>query len=479
MTNNAIRRRLSLTLLAGVALVWVVTLASSFRHASNEVQRWQDARLIEFAELATLLDDEDLIRLARSPIDARIELPEHGEKAESAVDSDISPRDILIEVRDATGRLIAASPALAKLGPIPPRLGDAQGPWSATLAQTAWRVYAVDDARTGRDIRVMETSNSRSDLARGAAWHISRPLLIALPALALLVWLAIGRSLAPLRALSDTIRARDAKTLDPIDLDHVPLEVRPLVDAIDRLLAQLKHSIARERAFTADAAHELKTPLAAIKVQAQVALAAGDSAQRALAIQRVIQGVDRSAHVVEQLLLLARLDERERIPAVPVALDVLVQEAIARHAESARRQRIEIVFAPVAVPAVEAEPFLIGILLDNLFDNAIKYGTPGGRIEAALFDDGDTVRVAIRDNGPGVAESNRLRLTDRFYRGTDAGAPGSGLGLSIVARIASYFNGQLRFEPGIGGAGLGVVVSLQSVAEPARVVRDEPSLSAR
>ncbi len=478
MKSNSIRRRLSLTLLAGVALVWGITLASSFRHASDEVQRWQDARLIEFAQLATLLDDEDLIRLARSPIDARIELPEHGEVAGSAVDSDISPRDVLIEVRDASGRVIAASPALAKLGSIPPRPGGVQGPWSATLAQTAWRVYAADE-RTGREIRVMETSNSRSDLARGAAWHISRPLLIALPALSLLVWFAIGRSLAPLRALSDTIRARDAKMLDPIDIDHVPQEVRPLVDAIDRLLAQLKHSIARERAFTADAAHELKTPLAAIKVQAQVALAAGDSAQRRLAIQRVIQGVDRSAHVVEQLLLLARLDERDRIPAMPVVLNVLVQEAIARHRDRAQEQRIEIGFVPMPVPAVEAEPLLIGILLDNLLDNSIKYGAAGGRIEAALFDDGDAVRIVIRDDGPGVAESNRLRLTDRFYRGTDAGTPGSGLGLSIVARIVSYFNGRLSFERGIDGAGLAVVVSLQSVGGPVHIVQGKPSLNAR
>jgi two-component system sensor histidine kinase QseC len=479
VTNDAIRRRLSLTLLASVALVWVIMLASSFRHASEEVQRWQDARLVEFAGLAPLLDNDDLVRLARSPIDARIELPERADAAESVVDSDICPRDILLEVWDANGRIIAASPALSKLGPIPPRPARANGPWSANLGGAAWRIYSLHDGRTGREVRVMETSNSRSDLARGAAWHITRPLLIALPALALLVWFAIGRSLAPLRALSDTIRARDATTLDPIDIDHVPLEVRPLVDALDRLLAQLKQSITRERAFTADAAHELKTPLAAIKVQAQVALAAGGSAQRELAIRRVIQGVDRSTHVVEQLLLLARLDERDRIPAGPVALDVLVQEAIARHIERAREQRIEITFVPMPVRSVEADSFLIGILLDNLLDNSIKYGAAGGCIEVTLFDDGDTVHLAIRDDGPGVAEPDRPRLTDRFYRGTDASAPGSGLGLSIVARIVSYFNGRLTFEHGIDGAGLAVVVSLQGVGERIPLVQSEPALSER
>lgn len=221
-----------------------------------------------------------------------------------------------------------------------------------------------------------------------------------------------------------------------------------------------------------------KTP-GSSKVQAQVARAAGHSAQRELAIQRVIQGVDRSAHVVEQLLLLARLDERDRIPAMPVALDVLVREAIARHIERAREQSIEITFAPTPVPPVEAEPFLIGILLDNLFDNSIKYGMAGGCIEVGLFDDDGMVRFVFRDDGPGVAESERSRLTDRFYRGTDASAPGSGLGLSIVARIVSYFNGRLTFDHGIDGAGLAVVVSLHRLGEPAPIVRGEPSLSTR
>ena len=148
--------------LASIALVWGVTLVSSFRYASREVQRWQDTRLIEFATLAALLDDEDLVRLA--------------------------------------------------LGAIPVGPASADAPWSAPLAHTEWRIYRLRDARSGRTIEVVQSSNSRSDLARSAALHIVRPVLIALPALALLVWLAIGRSLAPLRTLSETIRTRDRRT---------------------------------------------------------------------------------------------------------------------------------------------------------------------------------------------------------------------------------------------------------------------------
>ncbi|WP_116135430.1 ATP-binding protein [Trinickia diaoshuihuensis] len=467
MRQGSIRRRLSLMVLFSVALVWGVTLVSTFRHASDEVQRWQDARLVEYAKLVALLSDDELVRLSRSHIDARIELPGPDELASGAVDSDVAPRELLIEVKDAKGRTIAASPALAALGPTVSPPNESDGPRSATLASTVWRIETLRDAATGRLIQVMETSNSQSDLARGAALQVSRPLLFALPALALLVWLAIGRSLAPLRTLSETIRARDGTTFAPIDIEHVPAEARPLVDAIDQLIARLKQSIARERAFTSDAAHELKTPLAAIKVQAQVALAADDASQRTLAIQRVVQGVDRSTRLAEQLLLLARLDETDRIATVPVVLDTLVLEAITRHAERARHKQIEISFTDGRAHTLQAEPFLIGILLDNLIDNSIKYGKPLGHVHIALFDDGDAVSLVIRDDGQGVAASEMSRLADRFYRGVNAATPGSGLGLSIVRRIVSYFNGRLTFEPGMGGAGLTVIVSLRRANEKA------------
>lgn len=457
--RRSIRRRLSLMLFAGIVVVWAATLATSFRHASREVQSWEDTRLVEFARFAALLDDEDLGRLAASHIDTRIELPQPREASERIVDSDLWPREVLLEVRDNQGRIVAASPRLPPLDRTPPDAHDAQGPWSMTVGDTVWRTYTLHDASTGRTIRVMETSNTRSDLAHGAALHIVQPLLVALPVLALLVWLAIGRSLAPLRTLSGAIRTRDANMLEPMGTDDVPMEVQPLVDAIDRLLSQLKHSIARERAFTSDAAHELKTPLAAIKVQAQVALSVQDASTRQLAIERVIQGVDRSARLADQLLLLARLDERDHIPTTPVDLRELVSNAIVRHAEQARAKQIGISFEAKAVPSIDAEPLLISILLDNLLDNALKYGREGGHIQLELASDDESVRLAIRDDGRGVDASEISRLTDRFYRGADAPAAGSGLGLSIVARIVSYFNGQLAFAPGIDGRGLTVAAS--------------------
>ncbi|WP_175718895.1 ATP-binding protein [Burkholderia anthina] len=465
MISRSIRRRVSLMALGCVTVVWLVAVFSSFRHATREIGEWEDARLVEYASLLVNLSPADLDRLARVPPDARVEL-DRGASTRAA-DGDRLPRDVLFEVRDAQGEVVASSlPAGAGASTAAhdaPDVHDA--PVTVVIHDALWRTYALRDDASGRWVRVIERTNTRSDLATGIARGIVLPLVVALPVLALLLWYLIGRSLAPLKTLSALIGARDARSLEPLGVVTVPDEVRTLVDAIDRLLARLRQSIVRERAFTSDAAHELKTPLAAIKVQAQVALATDDPAHKQLAMQRVVQGVDRSARLAEQLLLLARLDEYERIPARAVDLRELVDAAIDRHAAKASDHGIDVVATGASGHTVPADPILIGILLDNLIDNAIKYGHRGGRIALGVHDDGAVQRIVVRDDGPGVAPGEHERLGDRFYRGSGAQSPGSGLGLSIVTRIAQYFGGTVRFETGIDGRGLGIVIALPSADE--------------
>lgn len=466
MMSRSIRRRLSLMVLSCVSIVWIVAVFSGFRHASREVREWEDARLVEYAALIARLDTADLDQFAHIPFDVRFELS-RPDRPNGEADSDRLPRHILFKVLDAGGGVLASSipsgPATeAAWAAAPAR------PWTVDIDGVPWRLYALHDHGSGRTVRVMVASNTRSDLASGTAWQIVWPLLAALPVLAALLWYAIGRSLTPLKALSATIRARAPDSLEPIGIAAVPNEVRTLVDAINRLLSELRQSIVRERAFTSDAAHELKTPLAAIKVQAQVALAADDPSLQRLAMQRVVQGVDRSARLAEQLLLLARLDEHERIPASDVAMSDLVEEAIGRHMTNAREKALTIAVKRDSAHAIHADPILIAILLDNLLENAIKYGTREGHIEISLFGRDAMQCLAVRDDGPGVAEAERARLTDRFYRGSGTQSPGSGLGLSIVERIARYFNGTVQFEPGLNGRGLGVVVAFPTAARALR-----------
>jgi two-component system, OmpR family, sensor histidine kinase QseC len=457
MMSRSIRRRLSLTVLSCVSIVWIVAVFSGFRHASREVREWEDARLVEYAALIARLDTADLNQFAHTPFDVRFELS-RPDRPNGEADSDRLPRHILFQVLDAGGGIVASSMPGGSAREASAWARERTRPWTVDIDGVPWRLYALHDAESGRTVRVMVASNTLSDLASGTARQIVWPLLAALPVLAVLLWYAIGRSLTPLKALSAMIRARAPDALEPIGIAAVPNEVRTLVDAINRLLSELRQSIVRERAFTSDAAHELKTPLAAIKVQAQVALAADDPSLQRLAMQRVVQGVDRSARLAEQLLLLARLDEHDRIPASDVAMSELVEEAIGRHVASAREKAIVIAVKRDSAHAIHADPILIAILLDNLLENAIKYGTRQGRIEIALFGRGAMQCLAVRDDGPGVAEAERARLTDRFYRGSGTQSPGSGLGLSIVERIARYFNGAVRFEPGLNGRGLAVVV---------------------
>ncbi|MGU7812258.1 ATP-binding protein [Burkholderia sp. AW49-1] len=448
-----------------VTVVWIVAVFGSFRHATREIGEWEDARLVEYASLLVDLAPADLDRLARFPPDARIELTHGTSVVARDNDGDRLPRDVLFEVRDARGNVVASSLPADAPGQ-PDAAGRSDTPATIVVHGTQWRTHTLRDDASGRWIRVMEPANTRSDLATGIARGIVWPLIVALPVLALLLWYLIGRSLAPLKTLSTLIGARDARSLEPLGITTVPEEVRTLVDAIDRLLARLRQSIVRERAFTSDAAHELKTPLAAIKVQAQVALATDDPTRKQLAMQRVVQGVDRSARLAEQLLLLARLDEYERIPVRAVVVRELVDAAIERHLAKASDHFIDIVAIGTPVRAIQADPILLGILLDNLLDNAVKYGRQGGRIEIDVHDDGATQRIAVRDDGPGVAPGEHARLGDRFYRGVGTQLPGSGLGLSIVQRIAQYFGGTVQFGPGIGGQGLGVTIALPSAESP-------------
>ncbi|MFL9998965.1 two-component system, OmpR family, sensor histidine kinase QseC [Burkholderia sp. GAS332] len=463
--SASIRRRLVLLVLTSIVLIWGIALISSYRQAKNEVSEWEEARLAELTQILALLDQRNLTTLANARIDVREE-EEGGEVgANDSDDDDALPRDALFQVRSANGDVLAGSPQLRALKAWDLPVPSASGTQDIMLGGQLWHSFTLRDTSLGRTVRVFEPANTRSDLVSGVASRIARPTLLALPVLALLVWFSIGLSLAPLKVLSGAIRARDINRLEPVDIGRAPTEVRPLVDAINLVLSRLRHSIERERAFTADAAHELKTPLAAIKVQAQVALAEQDTALQRLAMERVVQGVDRSARLAEQLLLLARLDVHEKLSTAPLKPAAVAKDALLANERNAQQKNIRITLTGDMRAEINAEPVLVGILLDNLLDNAIKYGRAGGCIEVAVQSELGRVQLTVRDDGPGVAPSDLARLTNRFFRATGNHATGSGLGLSIVARIAEHFGASLRLGTGIGERGLAVEVSFPAYAE--------------
>jgi two-component system sensor histidine kinase QseC len=442
VSRHGIRRRLVVLLSASVALVWAGMLAFTWLDTREEVAEQADARLEEGARTIMLLDLPKLAALARAP----------GEDGDDGDDED--DLQLRFQVWDSGGKLRLASRGA-------PQVGFKAGTGHAMLdhRRYAWHTYALRDPVQGYQVRVFERPGVRGRLVNETAARMAQVLLVGLPVLALLAWISIGYGLRPLRRVSDAIALRDATKLDPIDRTAIPVEVQPLVDALNRLLARLSLSLAHERAFTADAAHELRTPLAAIKIQAEVALGAVDDAQRSHAMRQIIQGVNRTTHLVRQLLLLARLDQAPAAPGQPVDLARIAADSAARFAGAALDKGMVLELVAGAACTVSAEPVALGVLVDNLIDNAIKYGQPGGQVRVVVQP--APVSLAVLGDGPAIDCAVQARLVDRFYRAEGNAAEGSGLGLSIVARIAQAYGARLQLGPGIDGGGFGATVTFE------------------
>jgi len=439
----SIRRRLLLLLLGSLALVWVVMLGLTYSKAHEEVHEMADARLQQSARTLMLLDLKRLGRLAKGQT--------QDDDHDHDVDNGSNPLDFQVWSDEGELLLRSANAPAALFRP-------GEGYDTFELDHRQWRGYASHDRARHYQVRVFEPLGVRDQLIGKLARRMAQVLLLALPLLAILIWAGIGRGLRPLAQLSQGIASRNADKLDPILLEQVPVEAQALIDALNQLLERLARSIEKERSFTADAAHELRTPLAAIKVQAEVALGARDDASRQYAISQVIAGVNRTTHLVRQLLLLARLDHVESAVRQAVDLGSLARECVARRGGEA--QRCGVAFKVSAAPncVLQGDPAMLSIMIGNLLDNAIKYGRAPGHTEVSVSREANSLLLSVKDDGEGVAPENRARLQDRFFRTQDSDAPGSGLGLSIVAKIAATHEGTMAIGDGLGGRGLGVTI---------------------
>jgi two-component system sensor histidine kinase QseC len=332
--------------------------------------------------------------------------------------------------------------------------GSASGYSNTKIAGQPWRVLTRHDERHGFMIQVAEPLTERERLARHIALRMFLPSLAALPLLALAIWAAVSAGLLPLRRLKAEVARREVDRLDPLSMQGVPDEVAPLAAALNDLFSRLERAFETERRFTADAAHELRTPLAALKIQAQVALRAAEDEARTNALKNVIHGVDRTTHLVEQLLTLARVDpDAAATHHVPVDLHTLAAASLADIAPMAQARHIELALendAPCIIPGNAAQ---LSVLLRNLLDNAIRYTPEGGQVTVALLDQAHPT-LEVRDTGPGIPEAERSRVLERFYRVTGNAAEGSGLGLSIVRRIAELHRAELTLSVPLSGSGL-------------------------
>ena len=245
-------------------------------------------------------------------------------------------------------------------------------------------------------------------------------------------------------------------------LDGLPRELRPIIVATNELMARLDQALAQERRFTSDAAHELRTPLALVRLQIE-GLALADEAGRHIAHQRLLKGIDRLSRTVSQMLLLARLEQAaDRMPMTPVDLKALLEASVAELAPAAVAKDQDLSLAVPADACVlgHAQAEALAILMRNLLDNAIRYTPPGGRVDVTLDLEEAHARLAVEDSGPGVPEAMRERIWERFFRPPGMESPGSGLGLSIVRQVLELHGGIAQSSPGNAGRGWRVEVQL-------------------
>jgi two-component system sensor histidine kinase QseC len=338
------------------------------------------------------------------------------------------------------------------------------------IGGVAWRVFAAHGGKRDVQVYVGEQMSSRDSILWAALRAMLWPMMVALPLLALAVWWAVYKGVAPLRRLGRSLAERQPNALHAVVVADAPAEMMPMLDALNGLFERITAMMESERRFTADAAHELRTPISAIRVQAQVALAESDSGARRHALLATLQGCDRAARLVDQLLTLSRLEAGAAAPVTPLDLSALARRVVAEVAAEAihKQQAIE-VDAP-APSEVLGDATLLAVLVRNLVDNAIRYSPQNANVKVSVTNVQSQVELKIEDSGPGMTAQDIERMGERFFRVIGSGESGSGLGWSIVRRIAAVHRAEVKIGRSTGLGGLAVEVSWQG-----RQIQGEPA----
>ena len=422
---NSIRVRLLLVLLAALLLAAAVMGAVTYRNVLAETEALFDYQL---RQMALSLRDQGEIASAQ---------------ADALADEQL---DFVVQIWTVDGRSIYASRAHSAL-PARALFGLAD----VTVDGQAWRTFSV--ATRERVILVAQPRQIRQRLAADAALRSVAPLLLLAPLLALAIWWLDALTLAPLRRVAAEVRERDEQSLQPLPTSGLPLEVAPLVNALNGLLARLGESLDTQRAFVSEAAHELRSPLPALKLQLQLLTRAGDDAARAAAAATLSAGIDRAVRLVEQLLALARTEPGAPASAMQ-ALDLseLVRLAVADTVPLAQARGTELeLFADEPV-LLDGDRSALTMLVRNLADNAVRYSPPGARVELRVEAPEGTPTLQVDDSGPGIPAPDRERVFDRFYRRSSGNEDGTGLGLAIVRSVAERHGARVELaDSPLGG----------------------------
>ena len=443
---HSLQSRLLALVLGVVVAVWLVTAAVTWRDVHHELDELLDSHLAQAAALLVVQQAGEI------------------EDDDHAVDAPTLHRyapKVAFQIFHA-GRLALRSAN----APATPMVADAErdhaglktGFKTVQIDGVAWRVFGAHGGERDIQVYVGEQEASRSSILLAVLRGTLAPMLLALPLLALAAWWAVYRGMAPLRQLGRTLAARQPHALQPVALADAPTEMTAMLAALNALFDRIGALMEAERRFTADAAHELRTPIAAIRAQAQVALAEADDARRRHALEATLAGCDRAARLVDQLLTLSRLEAGAAPAAAALDLGALVRKVAAELAPQAlhKSQTVELDAADACT--VQGDATLLSVLVRNLLDNAIRYSPRHATVRMAVVQRGGQVLLTVEDSGAGMSDADSRRLGERFFRVLGSDETGSGLGWSIVKRIAAASGAAIQVGRSSALGGLSVEV---------------------
>lgn len=462
---NSIRRTLLVSLLGVMTVLMTIAAALSYRAGLQEAGEMFDARLVQSSRVLLNLVDEPLSDLTAYPGEPIVLRGWHGQaqgvgEALAFKDGHAYENKLAFQVWDAQGRLMLRSDSApeSKMAELSP------GYANALINGEQWRVFTLHSP-PGRWFQSAERSDIRQELAEDIAIGTLLPLLLALPLMALAIWATVIWAMRPLSRVSEEIGERDPGRMTALDVKDLPLEIHGLVRAVNGLLHRLEDALTRERQFIADAAHELRTPISALKVHASNARDSSNENERTTSQAHLDQSIERVERLVAQLLSLNRAERAFPHSSLRhVELAALVRTEVHDISPISLRKSLDMQLDLPESPVFGDEPSLAP-LVRNLLENALRYTPDGGSVRVSIHSEGDWVRLDVEDSGPGIPEELRERVFDRFYRIVGSGVEGSGLGLAIVREIVDDHGGRVVLQSSDALGGLMVSAWLRRYAD--------------
>jgi two-component system sensor histidine kinase QseC len=441
----SIQNRLLVLVISSVLVIWFVAIGLTWSDARHELDELLDSHLAQAAALLVVQQAHE-----QEDDDHRLDAPSRHRYAPKVAFQVFHDGQLTLRTSNAPQAPMVAMSASRH------EHDDAhEGYQTVEIQGVRWRVYATRGTTQNVQIYVGEQVDSRADILMAILRSMLWPILVALPLLVMAVWLAIHRGLLPLRQIRQALESRQAHATQAIELPAIPTDLAPLLDALNALFERISALLESERRFTADAAHELRTPIAAIRAQAQVALSETKDAPRRHALQSTLAGCDRATRLVAQLLTLSGLESGGELSLQAVDISAVTRQVMADSAPQwlPLHQTVEL-DAPASPCTIHGNQPLLAILIRNLIDNACRYSPDGATIHVSVQQhDDQSVTLRVEDSGPGMSDDDMHRLGERFFRVLGSKQSGSGLGWSIVKRVAAVHQARVTVKraPSLGG----------------------------